>query len=130
MRQHGDNEYVFSLLFWIGLDLSVPQVLLFSFLPSFINFVPPRRRVVLGWKFSVSDKMISYAIYATLAQFNPFSAVIGIVFGVLMLNWNSRIVKFNVEKDEVTGMTSTCIRPYKTVHFRSHGRNGGNTTED
>ena len=58
-----------GLLCLTRLNLNLPQVLIFSLLPSFVSLIPPRRKTALGWKFSLSDKVVSSTgIYLTYSN--------------------------------------------------------------
>ena len=84
--------------------MSVPTVLVFSMLAPFVKFVTPRRRAHFFWKFSLSDKSLPYCVFAALAQFNPTSALIGCLMGLLTLNWDAKLGNFGPESDDVSGM--------------------------
>jgi len=85
-----------------GVEVSVPTVLVFSMLAPFVKFVTPRRRAHFFWKFSLSDKSLPYCVFAALAQFNPTSALIGCLMGLLTLNWDAKLGNFGPESDDVS----------------------------
>ena len=87
-----------------GVEVSVPTVLVFSMLAPFVKFVTPRRRAHFFWKFSLSDKSLPYCVFAALAQFNPTSALIGCLMGLLTLNWDAKLGNFGPESDDVSGL--------------------------
>ena len=64
----------------------------------------PTRKLKLGWKFSVSEKMITYAVMGITFNFNQDSAVAGIIIGVLMMQWNETIIPIGIEETEVKGL--------------------------
>jgi len=82
-------------------SFNVPQVLVFSLFPAFLQLVVPTRKLKLGWKFSVSEKMITYAVMGITFNFNQDSAVAGIIIGVLMMQWNEEIIPIGIEESEV-----------------------------
>lgn len=84
-------------------SFNVPQVLVFSLFPAFLQLVVPTRKLKLGWKFSVSEKMITYAVMGITFNFNQDSAVAGIIIGVLMMQWNEEIIPIAIEETEVKG---------------------------
>merc|ERR1712142_215737 len=105
-----------GLLCLTRLNLNLPQVLIFSLLPSFVSLIPPRRKAALGWKFSLSDKVITYAIFASLVSLSPISAGIGTLFGILFHKWDGRLGIFGIEKDQITdpiGATTEIQRKVK-----------------
>ena len=85
-------------------SFNVPQVLVFSLFPAFLQLVVPTRKLKLGWKFSVSEKMITYAVMGITFNFNQDSAVAGIIIGVLMMQWKEEIIPIGIEETEVKGL--------------------------
>jgi|ERR1711962_212831 len=82
-------------------SFNVPQVLVFSFFPAFVHLVVPTRKIKLGWKFSVSEKMITYAVMGITYNFNQISAAAGFLLGLLMLQWNEELIPIGIEENEV-----------------------------
>ena len=82
--------------------VSIPSTLLFSLAPTFVGFVPPQKKIKIISKLTLSEKWLQYYLFYQLAQFDPNSAVMGVLLGLLMYQWNSEFITFEPEF-EATG---------------------------
>lgn len=91
---------IFLNLFFT-LNLELPQILIFSFFPIYLEKQPALRKMCLGAKLTISEKVLTYGLIAICAKFNPKSAGFGICVGIVMKKWNQSLIIINNEPDDV-----------------------------
>ena len=105
---------------FLNLNINLPQTLIFSIAPLYLDKLPPTRKVGLGSKLSVSEKFLTYGLLGICFQFNRFSAGVGIVAGIIMKNWNEEILIIQNESDDVVGLYTVLSKFEFNTFYRSN----------